>query len=86
MTNEFSNNLDFRNIASYRNSMQLNQTAFWRLFGCTQSGGCRYELGREIPDPVVLLLILHAQGKITGDDLKQADLLRSTHSIQETST
>lgn len=86
MTNEFSNQLNFRNIASYRNSMQLNQTAFWRLFGCTQSGGCRYESGREMPDPVVLLLILHAQRKITDDDLKQADRLRATQSIQETST
>lgn len=73
MNLDLNNNLNLHKIATYRHSMQLNQTAFWRLFGCTQSAGCRYESGREIPEPVVLLLILRAQGKITDDDLKRAN-------------
>lgn len=77
-----SSYLNLHNIAIYRRSMELNQTAFWRLFGCTQSGGCRYESGREIPDPVALLLILHAQGKITDDDLKRANGLMEAQKAQ----
>lgn len=82
MNLDLNNHLNLLKIATYRHSMQLNQTAFWRLFGCTQSGGCRYESGREIPEPVVLLLILHAQGKITDDDLKQANELMEARKAQ----
>lgn len=82
MNLDLNNHLNLLKIANYRHSMQLNQTAFWRRFGCTQSGGCRYESGREIPEPVVLLLILHAQGKITDDDLKQANELMEARKAQ----
>lgn len=34
----------------------INQTAFWNHVGVTQSGGCRYEAGRNIPRPVQTLL------------------------------
>ena len=34
----------------------LNQTGFWSRVGVTQSGGSRYESGRNIPKPVQLLL------------------------------
>lgn len=34
----------------------LNQGEFWAYFQTTQSGGSRYESGREIPKPVQMLL------------------------------
>ena len=39
-----------------RNRRQLNQTEFWRRVGVSQSGGSRYESGRNIPRPVQILL------------------------------
>ena len=39
-----------------RNRRQLNQTEFWRRVGVSQSGGSRYESGRNIPRPVQMLL------------------------------
>lgn len=39
-----------------RHKLRLNQTEFWSHFQTTQSGGSRYESGREIPDPVQALL------------------------------
>lgn len=39
-----------------RKSLDMTQEHFWRLFGVTQSGGCRYERGRSIPKPVKILL------------------------------
>lgn len=35
-----------------------NQHAFWAPLGITQSGGSRYESGRNIPEPVRILLAL----------------------------
>lgn len=43
-------------VLELRRKSGLNQTEFWRPFGITQSGGCRYEMGREIKPPVQLLL------------------------------
>ena len=39
-----------------RQKLGLNQSEFWAPFQTTQSGGSRYESGREIPDPVQVLL------------------------------
>lgn len=33
-----------------------NQVEFWGPFGVTQSGGNTYESGREMPEPVQILL------------------------------
>lgn len=41
-----------------RGKLGLNQTDFWARLGVTQSGGCRYESGRDIPKQVILLLHL----------------------------
>lgn len=41
-----------------RQKLSLNQAEFWAPFQTTQSGGSRYESGREIPDPVQVLLNL----------------------------
>jgi len=38
-----------------------NQTLFWARFLITQSGGSRYESGRDIPYPVQILLNIALQ-------------------------
>ena len=45
-------------VRAYRHKLGLNQTDFWQPVGVTQSGGCRYESGRDIPVPVQLVLHL----------------------------
>ncbi|NMG73722.1 helix-turn-helix domain-containing protein [Aromatoleum diolicum] len=43
-------------VRSLRRKLNLNQSEFWSPFQTTQSGGSRYESGREIPAPVQVLL------------------------------
>ena len=45
-------------IRQLRLSLGMNQTQFWSQLGVTQSGGSRYESGRNVPDPIRLLLEL----------------------------
>ena len=59
-------------IADARKSSGLNQHAFWSRYGVTQSGGSRYESGRNIPVPTALLLWLHEAGRISDKDLEDA--------------
>jgi hypothetical protein len=61
--------LNLNDILSYRKALAENQSTFWQRFGVTQSGGSRYESGRNIPKPVRLLISLYAAGKITDEDL-----------------
>lgn len=39
-----------------RLKLTLNQTEFWSRINVTQSAGSRYESGRDLPRPVMLLL------------------------------
>lgn len=39
-----------------RKKLGLTQSEFWGRAGTTQSGGSRYESGRDIPDAVLMLL------------------------------
>jgi len=64
--------LDFSNIATDRKKDNLNQKDFWSRYGVTQSGGSRYESGRNIPKPLAILLWLHRSGKISDKDLNDA--------------
>jgi transcriptional regulator with XRE-family HTH domain len=64
--------LDFSNIAADRKKEGINQKDFWKQYGVTQSGGSRYESGRNIPKPLTILLWLHRSGKITGKELAEA--------------
>jgi DNA-binding transcriptional regulator YiaG len=64
--------LDFYDIAVTRQKSNLNQTGFWKRYGVTQSGGSRYESGRNIPKPLAILLWLHQSGKVTDKDLAEA--------------
>lgn len=41
-----------------RQKLRLNQLEFWGPLGVTQSGGSRYESGRDMPKPVRMLLHL----------------------------
>ena len=41
-----------------RKKLELNQTEFWNRIEVTQSGGSRYESGRNLPQSVRLLLHL----------------------------
>jgi len=38
--------------------MHMSQAEFWTRIGITQSGGSRYEAGRNIPSPAQLLIRL----------------------------
>jgi len=66
------NKLDFSDIAAARKKQGLNQKDFWTRYGVTQSGGSRYESGRNIPKPLAILLWLHRSGKVTDKDLADA--------------
>lgn len=72
-------NLDVREI---RHKLGLNQSEFWSQIGVTQSGGSRYESGRDIPRPVqALLRLVHVErvdiDKIRKDDFELLDYLRT---------
>lgn len=43
-------------VKALRKAARLNQTEFWGRFGVTQSGGCRYENGRDVPGALNILL------------------------------
>lgn len=43
-------------VRELRRKLHLNQSEFWAPFQTTQSGGSRYESGRDIPEPVQVLL------------------------------
>ena len=50
--------LDKTDPREIRRKLGLNQQQFWSKIGVTQSGGSRYESGRNVPKPVALLLNL----------------------------
>lgn len=41
-----------------RSKLGMNQSEFWSRISVTQSGGSRYESGRDLPNPVQVLLHL----------------------------
>lgn len=45
-------------LALRKRQLRLNQVEFWKPLGVTQSGGSRYESGRNIPKPVQMLIRL----------------------------
>ena len=70
------------NPREIRKKMGLNQQEFWGQIGVTQSGGSRYESGRNIPKAVrELLRLVHIEkvnlAKISGDDLAIIQLLKT---------
>ncbi|MGH8752038.1 MAG: helix-turn-helix domain-containing protein [Burkholderiales bacterium] len=61
------------NPRQLRRSMGLNQQQFWNKIGVTQSGGSRYENGRDIPRPVKELLRLVHVKKIDVNKIQKED-------------
>ena len=59
-------------VKTARQETGLNQNAYWSRFGITQSGGSRYESGRDIPTPASMLIWLYDAGRITDRDLADA--------------
>lgn len=46
------------NLRTMRRRLKMNQAEFWARVGITQSGGSRYEGGRQVPEPVRMLLAI----------------------------
>ena len=61
------------NPREIRRRIGLNQQQFWTKIGVTQSGGSRYENGRNIPRPVRELLRLVHIKQIDLDKVKKED-------------
>jgi transcriptional regulator with XRE-family HTH domain len=47
------------NPREIRRRLGMNQEQFWTQIGVTQSGGSRYESGRDMPRPVIYLKESH---------------------------
>lgn len=47
-----------REAKEHRQKLGVNQFEFWGRIAVTQSGGSRYESGRDMPKPVQILLHL----------------------------
>ncbi|HEY4076569.1 MAG TPA: hypothetical protein VGM26_06505 [Rhizomicrobium sp.] len=65
-----------------RQRLGLNQDQFWTKIGVTQSGGSRYESGREMPKPVrELLRLVHVEqidlSKVKKEDFELLEYLKN---------
>ncbi|NML24348.1 helix-turn-helix domain-containing protein [Zoogloea sp. G-4-1-14] len=81
-----------RDLAAQRTALGLTQTVFWGAIGVSQSGGARYEQGRDVPPSAVVALrvvfwpeakaLRHIE-KLRGGRLfsGQASLSRSGHGL-----
>lgn len=72
------------NPREVRQKLNMNQQEFWSKVGVTQSGGSRYESGREMPKAVrELVRLVHIDRidllKIKRDDLLIAAMLKTQH-------
>lgn len=57
-----------------RRKLGLNQQQFWSKIGVTQSGGSRYESGRNMPKPVRELLRLVHVEQVDIQRIKREDV------------
>ena len=62
-----------KDIRDLRNALNLNQSQFWGRIYVTQSGGSRYETGRNIPKCVQCLIAV-AYGKESEAKVLVAEL------------
>ncbi|MBM5570342.1 MULTISPECIES: helix-turn-helix domain-containing protein [Deefgea] len=65
-----------------RKQLGMNQHDFWSQIGVTQSGGSRYESGRNMPKPVAeLLRVVHIEGidlaSLRKEEIRALEILRS---------
>lgn len=63
------------NPRAIRQRLGLNQQDFWGQIGVTQSGGSRYESGREMPKPVRELLRLVHVDRLNLRNVTRNDLM-----------
>ena len=63
-------------IRELRRKLGMNQSEFWKIFMTTQSGGSRYESGREIPAPTQMLLNL-----AFGTDKKHDEIVTTLRAL-----
>lgn len=71
-------------VRAIRHKLGMNQSEFWSQLGVTQSGGSRYESGRNIPRPVqALLRLVHIEQvdieKLKKEDFEVAQYLKATN-------
>jgi transcriptional regulator with XRE-family HTH domain len=69
------------NPRDIRRRLGLNQQEFWTKIGVTQSGGSRYESGRDMPKPVrELLRLVHVErvdlSKVKKEDFEVIEYLK----------
>ncbi len=72
------------NPRDVRRRLGLNQQEFWTRIGVTQSGGSRYESGREMPKPVrELLRLVHVEridlSKVKKEDFEIIEYVKTEH-------
>lgn len=72
------------NPREIRRKLGMNQQDFWSRIGVTQSGGSRYESGRNIPKPVrELLRLVHVEqidlSRVKREDFEVIEYLKETH-------
>ncbi len=65
-----------------RRRLGMNQQQFWSKLGVTQSGGSRYESGRNMPKPVrELLRLVHVEQidiqRLRREDFEVAEYLKT---------
>lgn len=70
------------NPREIRKRLGLNQEEFWTQIGVTQSGGSRYESGRNIPKPVKeLLRLVHVEqldlSRVKREDFDVVEYLKA---------
>lgn len=73
-----------QNPRDIRRQLGLNQSEFWNRIGVTQSGGSRYESGRNMPRPTrELFRLVHVEqidlAKVNREDLEVIGYLKDTH-------
>ena len=69
-------------VREIRRKLGMNQSQFWSKIGVTQSGGSRYESGRNMPKPVrELLRLVHVEqidiSAIKHEDWEVIEYLKS---------
>ncbi len=65
-------------LTAYRERLGESQAVFWARFGVTQSGGSRYERGRELPTPTAMLVLAFDEGLLDDETLGRLQRKAST--------
>ncbi|MFA7316181.1 MAG: transcriptional regulator [Sulfuricella sp.] len=72
------------NPREIRRKLGMNQQEFWTKIGVAQSGGSRYESGRDMPKPVrELLRLVHMEHvdltKVKREDFEIVEYMKQSH-------